>query len=169
MRMKITCIHIRARIAFFSVLALALVRLQSASPQEVPFQASSENQAISAVPDGDGYLFVTTLGAGNASHLGKFTFVSPHRAGLLDFSVEGAQIFTAANGDELQGWLSGNLTPFVDETGHFYLIGDVSGTITGGTGRFSDATGTYTFSVVFDTETASSTSMISGSINYGGR
>ena len=156
-------------IAVIALLALNFVRVEAASSQPVPFKGASNNQAISAVPDGPDHVFVTTVGSGQAAHLGEFTFVSPHRSGLLDFSVEGAQIFTAANGDELHGWLVGFLQPVVDETGHVYLVGDVSGTITGGTGRFENATGAYTFSLVFDTLTASSTAEISGEIHYAGK
>jgi hypothetical protein len=45
--------------------------------QALPFIGSSENQAISAVPLDEEHVFVTTIGSGHATHLGKFTFVSP--------------------------------------------------------------------------------------------
>jgi hypothetical protein len=158
----------------FRILALALLTIaaghfHTVSAQSVPLVGSSSNQAISAVPIDPEHLFVTTIGSGRATHLGKFTLLSPHIAGLVDFLVLGDLIFTAANGDELQTTLDGNLQPFVDETGHVYLIGDVPGTITGGSGRFANATGTFTFSVVFDTATLSSTAEIRGTISYAGK
>ena len=151
-------------VAFFVFVAVSL-RAQS---QAVPFVGSSTNQAISAVPVDPEHVFVTTIGAGQATHLGKFTFVSPHLSGLVDFSIVGDQIFTAANGDELHATLAGNLQPFVDQTGHVFLVGDVDGTIEGGTGRFANATGSFTFSLVFDTANFSSTSEINGTIHYAG-
>lgn len=135
----------------------------------VPFKGDSEQQAISAVQVDPDHVFVTTVGEGNATHLGHFTFVSPHLSGLSDFSIDGTQNFTAANGDELYGKLAGNLAPFVDTDGHVYLVGSVAGTITGGTGRFAGATGTYTFSLVFDTETAHSFGTLDGEIRFAGK
>ena len=142
--------------------------LANANAQPVPLKGSSSNQAISAVPIDPEHLFVTTIGSGHATHLGKFDLLSPHIAGLVDFSVEGDLILTAANGDELHATLDGNLAPFIDETGHVYLVGDIPGTITGGTGRFASASGTFTFSVVFDTATLSSETEIDGEVQYAG-
>jgi hypothetical protein len=75
---------------------------------------------------------------GTATHLGTFT-----RRELVhinaDGTIVGTIVFVAANGDELDVSLSGQFTS---------LAGDaVAGgyTFTGGTGRFSDATGSATF------------------------
>lgn len=158
-------------IRFVSIVFLftlsATLRVEAAKP--VPFKGHSENQAISAVPVDPDHVFVTTIGAGNATHLGNFTFVSPHLSGLSDFSIDGIQIITTANGDEVHTTLVGNLTPFVDGTGHVFLVGGVQGTIAGGTGRFANATGSFTFSLVFDTETAHSFAEIDGMIQFAGK
>jgi hypothetical protein len=151
------------------LMSLAMAAPNAAAGQSVPFKGSSENQAISAVPVDPTHVFVTTVGAGQATHLGKLTFVSPHLSGLLDFSIAGTQIITAANGDELHTTLLGNLHPVVDGTGHVFLEGGIAGTIVGGTGRFSNATGTFTFSIVFDTQTAHSLSTFDGVIKYAGK
>ena len=129
-----------------------------------PFRGLSENQAVSAVPVDPEHVLVTTLGEGNATHLGRFTFLSPHLSGLLDFSIQGTQDFTAANGDHLFATLAGNLHPVVGETGHVFLVGTIQGTITGGTGRLEGATGSFGFTLHFDTATAHSTAAIDGTI-----
>jgi hypothetical protein len=151
---------------FVAVIALA-IPANAAKP--VPFKGHTENQAISAEIVDPEHVFVTTVGEGTATHLGKFSFVSPHLSGLLDFSIDGIQIITAANGDELHTTLIGNLHPEIDESGHVFLVGSVDGTITGGTGRFANATGTFNFSLVFDTETAHSFAEIDGEIQYAGK
>jgi hypothetical protein len=138
-------------------------------PPAVPFRGVTDEQAISAVPVDPDHVFVTTVGGGTATHLGAFTFVSPHLSGLSDFSIDGTQMFTAANGDELEASIVGALHPFVDESGHLFLVGDVAGTITGGTGRFDNASGSFTFSIVFDTETFHSTGAIDGVIRFAGK
>lgn len=73
---------------------------------------------------------------GNATHLGKFT-----RRELISFTgpgtFGGTIVFVAANGDKLNA----------DFEGHFVSPNDAVGTytFTGGSGRFSDATGAATF------------------------
>jgi len=73
---------------------------------------------------------------GNATHLGQFT-----RRELVSFTgpgtVEGRIVFVASNGDELN----------VDFEGQFVSANDAVGTytITGGSGRFSHATGSAVF------------------------
>jgi hypothetical protein len=138
------------------------------SPPAVPFKGSADEQAISAVPVDADHVFVTTVGSGNVTHLGNFTFVSPHLSGLSDFSIDGTQEITAANGDLLETRLVGALHPEVDASGHLFLVGTIQGTITGGTGRFANASGSFDFSIVFDTETLHSMSTIDGTIQYAG-
>jgi hypothetical protein len=161
--------HFQNRFIVFTLFALISGAANVVFGQAVPFIGSSVNQAISAVPVDEEHVFVTTIGSGHATHLGKFTFVSPHLSGLFDFSIEGIQIITAANGDELHTTLSGNLHPFVDETGRVFLIGDIAGAITGGAGRFKNAIGSFTYSLVFDTATFSSAAKINGRIQYAGK
>ena len=142
---------------------------QASAGKAVPFKGVAEEQAISAVPVDPDHVFVTTVGGGSATHLGAFTFVSPHLSGLSDFSIDGTQMFTAANGDELDADIVGQLHPEVDASGHVFLVGDVTGTITGGTGRFDNASGSFTFSIVFDTQTFHSTATIDGMIQFAGK
>src|SRR4051812_14100212 len=92
------------------LIGITAVCVEAAKP--VPFKGRTENQAISAVPVDPDHVFVTTVGAGVATHLGKMSFVSPHLSGLSDFSIDGTQTITAANGDELHAALVGNLAPF---------------------------------------------------------
>lgn len=169
--MKHLAFSISFRLALALVMAITAAHAlgeKPAQPPAVPLKGSSQQQAISAVPIDPDHVFVTTVGTGTATHLGSFTFVSPHLSGLSDFSIEGTQHFTAANGDELDAELIGALRPEVDEDGHVFLVGDVDATITGGTGRFANATGSFTFSLVFDTETAASTAEIDGTIRFAG-
>jgi hypothetical protein len=143
------------------VLVLALCIEPSIAGAQVPFKGQSTEQAISAVPTSDpNVVLVTTVGSGQATHLGHFTFVSPHLSGLLDFSISGQQIFTAADGDTLTANIAGQLHP---ENG--LLVGTITGTIVSGTGRFAGATGSYSFSIVFDPATFISTGMIDGTID----
>lgn len=81
---------------------------------------------------------LTTDGEGVATHLGHFTrhlVVTVNQ----DFSLDGDLVITAADGDKL----------FIHLTGSFItLSGDYE--ITGGTGRFTDASGSAEFSATMD-------------------
>jgi hypothetical protein len=132
----------------------------------VPFKGSSEQQAVSATPVDPQTVFVVTEGEGHMTHLGRFTFVSPHFSGLVDFGIDGTQNFTAANGDQLFADITGQLQPVLTDDGRVLLVGEVHGTVTGGTGRFGNATGTYTFHLVFDTATLASTGEFDGDISF---
>jgi hypothetical protein len=78
------------------------------------------------------------VGSGHATHLGRYTEVgsalfSPTNDPTV-LHIDGFSIYTAANGDELHAVITGSLNG---------LTGAITATVTyvGGTGRFTDATG----------------------------
>ena len=83
------------------------------------------------------------VGSGHATHLGRYTEVgsasfSP-TADPTVFHIDGWAILTAANGDQLHEVITGSLDG---------LTGAITATVTfvGGTGRFTDASGSATLS-----------------------
>jgi hypothetical protein len=93
----------------------------------------------------------TAPGSGQATYLGRFT-----QEGMVvvdaDGSAEGTEVFTAANGDQLFMEVKGAPT---DECGPATIeFIPICGTftVTGGTGRFSDASGEADFmgAITFD-------------------
>lgn len=80
--------------------------------------------------------------AGQATHLGEFSIEAPHRVNLATQPPEatGAFRLTAANGDTLTATFTGRGTPTATE-GVFSVV--ETATITGGTGRFAGATGSF--------------------------
>jgi hypothetical protein len=83
---------------------------------------------------------VMASGAGNATHLGKFRFEHPHTVNLLDFAIAGPIHLLAANGDEVFADFSGQASE-TPTPGVLLVVG--TATITGGTGRFAGATGSF--------------------------
>lgn len=116
----------------------------SAAGTSVPFKGNWSGSTVSAVPQSETVVLVVSSGSGNLAHLGNFEMTSPHLTYLDTLRIEGTQIFTAANGDEIYATIEGQLSPNPNGT----LSGAIAGVITGGTGRFSDASGTYTFNIV---------------------
>jgi hypothetical protein len=104
-----------------------------------PFRGHVEEVIIDVTPAPEG-LLVTATGEGQATHLGRFTRLSNVVVHPEDGSAEGTIVFTAANGDQL----------FMDVIGLPTTTASISGTytFTGGTGRFSNATGGADFAGV---------------------
>lgn len=127
-----TCRMASLVMAFTAILGLAL---PASADDPRPFRGSAEGMitGVEPVPDG---LLLTVATTGEATHLGRFTrdeMVVLHADGTL----EGSLVFTAANGDRL----------FADVEGGFISPTTAVGTytFTGGTGRFSDASGEADF------------------------
>ena len=93
----------------------------------------------------------TSQGTGTFSHLGKSTYTLNSTSvptGPTTFAVTGTGTVVAANGDQVFATFTGtatvpSLVPAVGDIGQTTLVF----TITGGTGRFSDASGTATATV----------------------
>lgn len=153
----------KANIAAVVVLLVVFV---GAAPSQagklVPFKGHWAGQTVSAAPTDDpNVIFVTTDGGGNATHLGKFTMISPHFSNLLTLEAFGSQFFTAANGDQLEAEFVGQFVPTPDG----FLEAELQATIVGGTGRFENATGHYVFEILFDPLTFESIASIRGKIS----
>ncbi len=85
----------------------------------------------------------TVSGTGTATHIGRFTIVEPNnsieRNADGSLTITGTAIITAANGDEIFATHSGEVK-FLDN-GMAQVTAEF--TITGGTGRFAGATGSF--------------------------
>ena len=85
-------------------------------------------------------LFVDGSWSGRATHLGRFTVTYELEVDLLTSETFGSSVFTAANGDSLTTDITGLGTP--TENPDVHSIVEVH-SITGGTGRFAGATGSF--------------------------
>ena len=126
----------RRRVAL-SLAACALLGLATASAAAtVPFAGRASGAVTSFAPGPDG-VAITVVAQGNATHLG---LMSREEHILLDpgtGTFTGTIVFTSANGDQLNGLLSGGFGPAGTATGSYLF--------TGGTGRFATATGDAAF------------------------
>jgi hypothetical protein len=112
------------------------------------------------------------VGTARVSHLGKSTYSSTYTVTLTGgntFTVAGNQTVVAANGDMLfqsftgSGTFSGTFG--IDQTTETSVVW----TVTGGTGRFADASGSLTgtaFTETLSGATASQTTTAKGRISY---
>ena len=134
------------RLLAFCLLAVtALSGTRVKADAAVPFTGSWSGVTVSADPANAPVISIVAEGGGTLTHLGRYTMVSPHTSDIVTGFTAGDQIFTAANGDTLTAYCEG--TPVFDfSTG--IVVGTLACEITGGTGRFEDAAGSYDFSIV---------------------
>lgn len=108
---------------------------------ERPFQGTFHGFAEAATPtDVPEVVEISIPLAGQATHLGKFDMVLVHHLNVVTLAFTGHTEWTAANGDRLYTTFIGQAYPSDDPA---WITFDVTHTITGGTGRFEEATGTF--------------------------
>lgn len=135
--------------------------------EQVPFKGHLKGTVTVTPIVGDPTLdvHVEIDGAGNATQLGHFSVSIPHdvdRRPPPNPSVAvGAYIFTAADGDEVHADFSGE--SMLIAPGLLYIV--ESATITGGTGRFSGATGSFDCERWFDVAAGTTGGEFDGTIS----
>ena len=131
--------------------------------QEVPFKGRLEGTAT-ITPGTPPFVSVSIEGTGNATHLGRFTLEIPHVVNTTNRTSTGTYEFTAANGDTLTAGFTGQAT--LTAPGVLSIV--ETATITGGTGRFADATGSFTVERLFNQVTGLTTGSFDGAISSRG-
>ena len=131
-----------------------------AAEQQLPFKGSihAAETYVFDLPT----MYVSSTGSGNATMLGKYDFSYQITVDLLTGDGTGGLIdFVAANGDHLyaEGTAFGgpSSTPNFNQVTENYVI-------TGGTGRFTNATGSFTIKRLVSTITGISSGTFEGTI-----
>ena len=106
--------------------------------------------------------FLDRTGTGTATYLGRYTEHIVMQINLPTMSSTGTATFTAANGDTL----TANVVGQAMRTGPTVLSIVEVYTVTGGTGRFADATGAFTLNSTVEQTTGVSTGTLSGAIDH---
>ena len=126
----------------------------------LPFKGSIE--ALETCQVNGPTMSVTASGSGEATHLGRYTVTYEVQVDLPTGTGSGLSAhYVAANGDSLFAEGSGQATP-TDDPSIFNVVETY--TITGGTGRFEGATGSFTEERQVNIETGVTAGTISGNI-----
>src|SRR5262245_7412271 len=129
------------RTALYALMVAALVP-GLVTAVERPFEANWDGNAHLSTTDIPWIQRNDETGEGEATHLGRFTWASVEFVNFINFpesiSVCGEFVMTAADGDEVHGRYETTGTPNL-ELGLLKIEGKFC--ITGGTGRFANATG----------------------------
>src|SRR4029453_6829536 len=99
-------------------------------------------------------------GTGHATHLGRFTITSDFTVNMMTVTAVGTAIWTAANGDQIFTNVSGHGTISFPT-----LTTTETDTITGGTGRFEEASGTFVVERSINIPTLVSSATFSGTLS----
>ena len=150
-------------------LALAVVVILGltvpvAAGEQVPFKGSFEGE-VTHTPLAPPFDSVDVDATGNATRLGQFTLDIPHVVNRANRTAIGTYEFTAANGDMLFAEFTGHATPTATP-GVLYI--EETATITGGTGRFAGATGSFLSERLYDTVNLTTIGSFEGTISRPG-
>ena len=156
------------RYCFAISLALAVVAVlglvgPATAAEQVPFKGSliGLDTGTPTVPP---FASVTVEAMGNAAHLGRFTYTALLTVNTATGMGSGTFLFTAANGDTVYGTATGQAT----FTPPNVLAIAENATITGGTGRFAGATGSFTIARLKNTVTSATIATFEGTISSPG-
>ncbi len=127
----------------------------------LPFRGTLDAVETTTIPPGTGTALEHLVGEGTATRLGRYTLVADITVTLATLAGVGTLTFTAANGDVLAGTVTGQATP--TDGGAGVAIVEVV-TITGGTGRFAGATGSFTLERALSFVTGVSSGAFAGTI-----
>lgn len=130
-------------------------------PVAVPFRGAFEGTQT-LTPLTPPMAMVDGRASGEGTQLGRFDVAFPHTVNFATATGVGTYTFTAANGDVLTATFTGQaqvgpVTSIVEQA-----------TITGGTGRFAGATGSFTSRRLFHPATGTTTGSFEGTISAPG-
>src|SRR5262245_17795165 len=134
-----------------------------AAGEQVPFKGRLEGDVTRTLDPP--VVLVDVDATGNATGLGRFKLDIPHAVDPATRTAVGTYQFTAANGDTIYAEFTGLATP-TDIPGVLYI--EETATITGGTGRFGGAAGSFTAERWFDTAAGTTVGDFEGTISSPG-
>lgn len=138
--------HSSAASLALAVLAVLALGGPTAAGDQVPFKGRfTGDVTVTGAPP---ILSVLVESAGTATQLGRFTVDIPHFVDVRTRTAIGIYEFTAANGDKVYAEFTGLATPTATP-GVLYI--EETATITGGTGRFAGASGSFSVERWYDT------------------
>lgn len=154
----------RLRLSVVTAVALVLTAAAPVSARdEVMFTGRLEGR-VTVTPLEPPMASVLIEATGNATQLGRFSLEIPHLVNQALRTGSGSYVFTAANGDTLTADFAGQATVLAPGV----IATHEAATITGGTGRFAGATGSFTADRTFFIATGVTAGSFEGTISSRG-
>src|SRR4051794_39494007 len=151
------------RAAALALVLLAFLGLSrpAAAGDQVPFKGGFD-AVLTRTPLTPPFVLDELEGTGHATHLGQFDLLITATVNLTTRTAIGTYEFVAANGDTLTATFTGASQPTA--TPGVILITETA-TITGGTGRFANASGSFVSERLFEPATGASIGSIEGTVS----
>jgi hypothetical protein len=146
-----------------AVLAVLGLTSPALAQQQVPFKGGLNGVVTVSKPTPQG-LPALVNATGNATHLGPFTLAIPHLVNPAKGTARGTYQCVAANGDRLTACFSGQAKT-TSTPGVLAIV--ETATITGGTGRFGGASGSFTSERLYDMVAGTTIGSFEGTITFG--
>jgi hypothetical protein len=125
-----------------AMILTAALALPAAAQKQVPFKGVFQGQdAHPILPPDATTVVISTTATGTGTHLGQFSLVRQVTGNLVNFTATGSARWIAANGDSIYTTIFGHAE--LDLPGGFLKVTEIH-TVTGGTGRFTGAQGSFT-------------------------
>ena len=154
-------------LAVAAMLLTAALAVAAAAQQQVPFKGSLQGHETDTPVGGPPPTAVNADGSatGIAIHVGQFSFSYQLTVTLADGTATGSAQLIAANGDSVFTTVAGSSEPTA--TPGVFSITEVD-TITGGTGRFAGAQGSFTVERLVNLATGLTSGSFHGTITSPG-
>jgi len=134
----------------------------SAARVALPLRGTLQTTVKSMTPLGPTTALFHAEGTGTATHLGRYTIISDLTLDFATLTGTEQVTLTAANGDVLYVTVTAQGSPNADGVTVNVLE---TATITGGTGRFAGATGSYIARCVSNQATGVATGTLEGTVS----
>ena len=154
-------------LAVAAMLLTAALAVPAAAQKQVPFKGSLQGLEIDTPQGGPPPTTLNTDGntTGIATHVGQFSFTYQLTVNLMNDSGTGSARLIAANGDSIYTTITGQGEPTA--TPGVNSITEIN-TITGGTGRFAGAQGSFTVERLVNLATGFTSGSFHGTITSPG-
>ena len=144
-----------------AILVVGAALASTSSHKPLPLKGSIES--VEMYQANGPTVFVTASGSGEATQLGRYTVSYEVQVDLPTGTGTGLSAhFVAANGDSLFAEGSGQATP-TEDPAVFSIVETL--TITGGTGRFANASGSFTLDRTVNLVTGETSGTMNGTID----
>jgi hypothetical protein len=132
---RVLIVMLAAIVMLLATLPLSNARNDECEGHSVPFKATGKCYAVATSPPPILEIYIS--GSGQATHMGRVSIWQHHYVNVISMTFyDGTFVWTAANGDAIEGTYYGSLAPTsVGFEIHGYFA------IEGGTGRFENAVG----------------------------
>ena len=150
-----------------AMILTAAFAVAAAAQKQVPFKGSMQGQEIDTPEGGPPPTTLSVDGntTGIATHVGQFSFSYQLTVTLANGTATGSAHLIAANGDSVFTTVAGSSE--LTSTPGVFSITEIS-TITGGTGRFSGAQGSFTVERLVNLATGFTSGSFHGTITSPG-